>query len=555
MIDEPQSNLEDSGPAARDAPAAHRAGGAPADLQALLAALPAACQALYRVVRLAVDEIEDAVSWQLLYYPPDEIDLLTAALRRLAASIRRLPERLAPCLEQFPSEETRALTEPIRDEVEFYFRSVTHMVDKDLARLDEKLDHLAGRAGPPPEEVERLCELAADLKGKFSSAAMSATAALVAQGRWESLAVEPALFPEKAAEFRGSRELLTALRALFELLRELPERVPLGSIIERWRNGQRVDQYAFADLVVLRGHLGSLLREPVRRALYSGDYHQIRQREMHLAERVTELESIHRRSWAAAGPEAAALLSAELPRLEQLLAEIAALTDAQQLKALIGERAVARLRGRIGSEDGAAEPLVGLLAHDDLRLFVEMLVGAVQRRAALAADRADRADHITEAPSPGPVPPLAVPGPASAPRAAASPPPAPPAVRTPSEQATELVALRNSLRALHGPQNPRWNNFRMVLRMFARHGRLPDAMVGASLPFVEEFLTAVAPTLRRLAPYGGLTVELVERIEGTCRALMASPTGSGSGTDPAARSRLERLERFLEALETVISSG
>ncbi|MGE5234642.1 MAG: hypothetical protein ACM3OB_11075 [Acidobacteriota bacterium] len=546
MLDETHGNLD------YRAPEAHRADDPPAEMDRLLAALPAPCQALYRVVRAAVDEIEDAVSWQLLYYPPDEIDLLAAALRRLAASIRRLPERLAPCLEQFPSEESRALAEPVRDEVEFYFRSVTHMVDKDLARLDEKLDQLAGRASPPPEEVERLCELAADLKGKFSSAAMSATAALVAQGRWESLAVEPALFPEKAAEFRRSRELLAALRALFDLLRELPERVPLGAIIERWRYGQRVDQYAFADLVVLRGHLGSLLREPVRRALYSGDYHQIRQREVHLAERITELESIHRRSWSAAGPDAAALLSAELPRLEQLLSEIAALTDAQQLKALIGERAVARLRGRIGSQDGAAEPLVGLLAHDDLRLFVEMLVGAVQRRAALAADRADRADHIAEARNPVPVPPLAVPGPVSAPRLAASPSPA---ARSPSEQATELVALRNSLRALHGPQNPRWNNFRMVLRMFARHGRLPDAMVGASLPFVEEFLTTVAPTLRRLAPYGGLTVELVERIEGTCRALIASPTGSSSGTDPAARSRLERLERFLEALETVISSG
>lgn len=518
---------------------ADRPGTPPADFGALVAALPPPCRGLYDQIRTAVDELEATVSWELLYYPPDDTALLVERLQELVASIRRLPPRLASCLPGFASPEREASSEPLREEVEFYFDSVLHTVSKDRDRLQTLLDELAAPQAADAERIQRLCELAADLKGKFASSIMDATAALVSQGRWPSLRVEPILFPEKAEEICRSHELVAALRGLCTLLEELPQRVPLATIVARWRDGQRADQYAFADLVVLRGQLGALLGERARRALYSGDHHQIRLREVRLAERVGEIETLHRRCWGVPAGAAAALIAEQLPRLEQLACEIAALTDVEQLKSLIGEKAVAGLRGRVvPGRDEPSEPLVGLLAHDDLRLFFASLHAAVQRRAALAAG-----DRLSGGAAAAPAEPLPAPIPAA---------PTPSAAMPPAERAALLADLRDRVGVLESPLNPRWNDFRMVLRMLARHGRLPDAMTAASLPLVEELVADVTPRLRRLAPHGGLTADLVERIEETCRALLAEPLAAVSGE--ATRQRLERLQRFLAALETVLAS-
>ena len=192
---------------------------------------------LYLLVRDTVDELERVIGWGLLYYPPDDRGILAGRFDALAGCIRRLPARLKERVAAFPLEESGE-REPLRGEVEFYFESIGRMVDRDLERLEAANLRLASGELATAEDVERLCELAADLKGKFASAIMGATAALVALGRWQSFDAEVVLFPERAEDARLSRELATALRAIVDCLAELYERVPLARIVARWREGQ-----------------------------------------------------------------------------------------------------------------------------------------------------------------------------------------------------------------------------------------------------------------------------------------------------------------------------
>src|SRR5262249_48132849 len=148
-------------------------------------------------------------------------------------------------------------------------------------------------APPTPVEGQLLCELAADLKGKYTSSLMGAAANLIGEGVWDGVELEPVLFPEKAEEFRQTKELAVALREAIAAIRPLPEQIPSADLLERWQRGRRVDQYALADLATLRGKIGRLLRERSRRALYSGDYHQISRREVLLSARINELERLH----------------------------------------------------------------------------------------------------------------------------------------------------------------------------------------------------------------------------------------------------------------------
>ena len=90
----------------------------------------------------------------------------------------------------------------------------------------------------------------------------------------------------------------------------------------------------------------------------------------------------------------------------------------------------------------------------------------------------------------------------------------------------------------------------MVRRMFERHAGFLT-MLRASQPFIEELSSRRCYLdLRRLAPYRGLTVEHVERLEGTCHSLVTP--ADGSPLESAVQQRLERLQRFLDALRTVL---
>src|SRR5262249_40182723 len=173
----------------------------------------------------------------------------------------------------------------------------------------------------------------------------------------------------------------------------------LAALVERGRQGRRVDQYALADLPSLRGTIGRLLKERSRRALYSGDYHQISRREVHLSARINELERLHQQTWAAHPPGSPPDLAPVFARLVQLALEGAAVLDADLLKTILGGKKVDGLRGRAAAGkaakkepaatgDPGLDALVLLLAEDDLRIFFEMLLTAVQRRAALSVREA-----------------------------------------------------------------------------------------------------------------------------------------------------------------------
>jgi hypothetical protein len=528
----------------------------PADCAEVLTRIGAVKKAVYVLVRHCVDELERAAPWELLYYPPEDPDALLAMVGGLAVAIKAVPKKVDMLLRKLPAGDS-GTGEPAREDIGFLLHGIHRMVAHDIKRLEGTLAPVRDRgpdAPPTQDEGQRLCELSADLKGKYASALMGAAASLIGEGVWNSVELEPVLFPEKAEEFRCTRELIISLREAVAAIRQLPKQIPFAAVVERWRQEARVDQYALADLPSLRGKIGRILKESSRRALYSGDYHQISRREVLLSERINELERLHQQTWtapAAGAPPAFA-------RLVQLTLEMAAVLDADLLKGMIGEKKVNGLRGRAVSaasaaakgrppagDDDGLETLVPLLAEDDLRIFFEMLLTAVQRRASLTV-------REPEAPAPAPPPPTlqqprqqrAAP---RAPEPAAEPPLDPPIDPRPA-----LTRIDAVLQELQSPVNAHWNSFRMTQRLLEKHSRLPAAMFHAINPFLLEITGRLIPDLKGIAPYRGLTLEAVQRLETVCRELCRADPTPAELTDDIPR-KLERILRFLDALRSVVT--
>ncbi|HXT21788.1 MAG TPA: hypothetical protein VN923_13640, partial [Thermoanaerobaculia bacterium] len=248
-----------------------------------------------------------------------------------------------------------------------------------------------------PAQRNFLCEVAADLKGKYASALMGATASIVAEGTWSGVDVEPVLFPEKGEELRRNADLARAMRRTLDAIGELQDAVPFAELLERWRGGARVDPYALADFATFRGIFGRLLKRDLRRGFYSGDYHQIQRRELALSARMAALEALHQRTWSE--PAGAEGIAAGYGEMERLTLEIAAILDVELLEKLLGARAVKDLRIAAAAEGVAGEvmrggrkklaptlePLVPLLAGEDLKTFLSLLLGSVLKRASLAS--------------------------------------------------------------------------------------------------------------------------------------------------------------------------
>ncbi|HXT20727.1 MAG TPA: hypothetical protein VN923_08265, partial [Thermoanaerobaculia bacterium] len=370
----------------------------PSDRDSLLEQILPERQKLYRLVRRMLDELDEAAPWEQLYYPPDDGETFLGMTTALLGVVEQIPQRTRELVELLslaaPDEETRRTLE----EAEFYFAGIHSMCAHDLGRLRTLLAPHAAPDAPPLSPAQRnfLCEVAADLKGKYASALMGATASIVAEGTWTGVEVEPVLFPEKAEEFRRNVELVRALRRTLDAIGELQAAVPFGELLERWRAGARVDPYALADLATFRGILGRLLKRDLRRGFYSGDYHQIQRREAALAKRAAALEATHHRTW---GEPADAPGAAEAyAQLGGLTLEVAALLDVAVLEQLLGARAVKDLRMAASAEAAAhdegrkrrthlpaeLEPLVPLLAGEDLKSFLALLLGSVLKRASLA---------------------------------------------------------------------------------------------------------------------------------------------------------------------------
>ncbi|HKI86413.1 MAG TPA: hypothetical protein VKA53_06690, partial [Thermoanaerobaculia bacterium] len=347
---------------------------------------------IYQTVRRILDEVEAAAPWRLLYYPPDDAATFRQMVTALIEVVSAIPSRIADLLDRLQAEGWRDKSSLA--ETRFYFTGIHGMIERDLDRLDEKAAALLQGSGEASlERRQSLCELAADLKGKYSSALMGATASIVSGGRWNGVEVEPILFPEKAEEFSRNAILVQRLDEIVGLIRRLSAEVPFVELKRAWSEGRQVDLYALADLTVLRGQLGHLLQENHRRALYSGDYHEIRRRELRFSQVLNRLEAVHaeiwRRSGSRGGPEKA------YRELIVLLEQVAAMVDVEILRQLVGDRVVRDTRSKIeasasrGSAAASADHLVALLADDDMKMFLELLRGAVSRRASLLVSKSE----------------------------------------------------------------------------------------------------------------------------------------------------------------------
>jgi hypothetical protein len=272
-------------------------------------------------------------------------------------------------------------------------------------------------------------------------------------------------------------------------------------------------------------------------------------------------------------------LSPVYARLVQLTLEMAAVLDANILKSLIGEKAVNGLRGRavapkglpLRPDDDGLESLVPLLAEDDLRIFLEMLLTAVQRRASLGVRETAPAEappppapKALKAPKPPPAPPPPLPAfteelPAFTADELLSPlpddmiaMPPPPAPLPPLDPRAAVARIRAKLDEIQAPTHSHWNNFRLAQRMLEKHARLPGAMFHSINPFLQEIAVHLVPDLKAIAPHKGLTLEAVLRLETVCHELCDTDPSPTEMVSEVPR-KLERIVRFLDALRSVVS--
>jgi hypothetical protein len=297
---------------------------------------------------------------------------------------------------------------------------------------------------------------------------------------------------------------------------------------------------------------------------------------MLLSERVTELERLHLQTWTT--PQGAGDDPGEVyTRMVQLVMEIAAILDANLLKNLIGEKQVNGLRGRAVMAKGkpatphpaqGMDALVCLLAEDDLRIYFELLLGAVCRRASLsvppsapaAPDPAPAAPAVSTRArkSAAEVPPPALPAappasrsqPVRTPAAAPRPAPAAPVV----DQKAALARIDGILVDLMAPANPNLSAFKMTQRLLAKHARIPDSMFRSIYPYLEEVRDKLVPALRPIVPYQGITEDVVHRLETYCHDLLRVDPSLGPVREEISK-KMERLPRFLEAVRAVVPHG
>lgn len=593
-----------------------RLGPPPATREEILAQVGPARIAVYEMVRQCVDDFEKTAPWKLLYYPPEDPEAFLGFLTALIQLIQGIPKRAAGVLAKVPKV-PRSEDDPTREDVRFMFSGIHHMVAHELKRVESTLAPVRERGAVTGEERQLLCELSSDLKGKYASSMMGAAASLIAQGLWNGVEIEPVLFPEKAEEFRNTRELVDLLKEVQQAIKQTPELVPFAELLAGWQKGERADQYALADLPSLRGKIAKLLKERTRRALYSGDYHQISRREVLLSERINEMETLHQRTWSTTDHGAGQDLAPTYARLAQLILEVAAVLDVTILKELIGEKKVEGLRARVtsarmkpapsGSNPGAGlDSLIPLLAEDDLRIFLELLLGAVMRRASLTvtlrepepapappaplpvAAKAEepepappgailadiggmddwalpppkpapdwptdvKVDSWAPTPSPLPEPTVEMWTPSSSPVldwAQPEPEPAPVEAGPRPNLRPALKMVSDVLADLLAPANANLNAFKMTQRLLSKHARIPAAMFQSTQPYLKDVQERLVPVLREITPFRGITDEAVKKLEGYCQDLRRADVPPHLKEEIP--KKMERLVRFLEALRAAV---
>lgn len=504
-----------------------------ADVRTLLAQTSPRGRALYGLVRRLLDELEAAAPWSALYAPPVDSAELAAGLGEMLERIERVPAQVAAELAALAAADGSAAAREAIDEADFYFTTLHQMTAADRQRLGDALARLAPASVATRAEADQLCELAADLKGKYTSAIMGAAAALVGEGRWRGWEFETQLFPEKAEEAERNRRLLGGLEAIVRALRVVAGTFAWRPLLDSWRAARPVDRYALGDLVALRAHLLRLLTVANRRALYSGDYQQLRERESRLGARLRELEQLH-------------LLSLELPagggepgtaelyaRLGERLLEVAALVDVEIVRGEIGAASVQALRDDPAAATPEQEGLAALLAEEDLKTFLELLLGAVRKRASIA-QRAPEA-------------------PAAAAVRAEEEPAALVGTLSPAAGREFGARLFGALERLAGAEAPRFKAFVMVHKLQERLGSLPPALWHEVRPFLAALDGDLLPVLDGAAAAGAVPRAAVETLRGAVdRLARHDPTSAADA--PAAAADLGRVVRLVESLRAAAAA-
>ncbi len=383
----------------------------PPDCETLLAMVSPARRAIYELVRKILDEMEAAAPWESLYYPPDDavafLEMEIAFLR----VVEGIPAQVKVFTDRFSTVD--AEDQQVIDDARFFFPGIHDGVSGDLTKLRSKIRAFSVTAESialTSDERAFTCEITADLKGKYSSSIMGAAASLIAEGTWGGVEIEPILFPEKAEEFERNALLMETLTEVVDNITHLLEELPLAEVVRQWEARERVDQYALTALYSFLGNLGKLMKGKCRRALYSGDYHQIQKREGLLSLRINELTSLHNSSWGTGADPYRQDSEIPYEAMIQKATELAAILDVNILRKIIGERYVKdiltivtleRERENDEVEEGAKpwqsslrqhlpkhlHSLIPLLYDEDLQNYLSLLLGSVFKRASLVLQR------------------------------------------------------------------------------------------------------------------------------------------------------------------------
>lgn len=584
---------------------------------------------VYAMVRTVLDDLEAVAPWDGLYYPPTESAEFLGMETALVGMIDDIPQRVSALTRSLRGGEPSDDLTELLENLEFYFQGIQVSVASELEKLKAKLEGFCAEGAPPLSDVDRTftCEISADLKGKYTSSIMGAAASLIAEGLWTGIEIEPILFPEKADEFDRNEKLVETLSEVTESIGSFLDQVPLKELLVTWQQQRRVDQYALAPLYSLLGDLGKLMQVSSRRALYSGDYHQIRMRESLLSTRINRLTTLHNSTWGAEVEGVRVEQGALYPIMIRTAVELAAVLDVEILKQLVGGSLVKDLLVTVTLEKedesaGRMEPdrqasrreripaalrsLIPLLYDEDLKTFLELLLGSVLKRASLALQRESR----KPAPEPAPVavseellPSLELPeldlAPAPPPESeVAAPPPEPDqtfeelpslelpevdfspleaepsslveppvaedetvlSVRrvVPSTEPSQLPALEELLGVLQpllSRSGSQRKSFELVRRLLKQQRTIPAGLLHSMRPYLFEIMNQVIPKLkddaRLIDLHRAFGYELVEQ----CQVLWdqhLSPDAAGSNLPESMERLLDLLNRLVIAARSSI---
>ncbi len=567
---------------------------------------------IYSMVRTTLDDLEAVAPWSGLYYPPTDAAEFVSMETALVAMIQDIPVRVGALTRELQqdAEQDEASLELI-DNAEFYFHGIAVSVAPELAKLETKLEGFKADPGRlTADDRNFICELSADLKGKYTSSIMGAAASLIAEGLWHGVEIEPILFPEKAEEFDRNEKLVQRLSKVMETIHNFLDQVPLADLVASWQEGQRVDQYALAPLYSLLGDLGRLMQVESRRALYSGDYHQIQTREVLLSASIRELASLHSTTWGPAAEDAREESGAVYPAMVRQALELAAILDGEILKEIIGASAVKDLLFIVtmekedesaGRQDGEQRKLarrsrvsehlhtlIPLLYDEDLKTFLELLLGSVLKRASLTVQRQGAEPAAASSPvaqeqlePPELVPPellepVSEPTLPSAPAeidffdtpvggetGEATPPavqaedagtpatPSPPAVDEAAGRLEALESLLEVLQPLLSRASSNRKSFELVRRLLKQNRSIPAGLLQSMRPYLYEVMNQLIPQLRDEPRLGKVYAEYGASLFEHCGVLCDPRLAPDSGTVdvPAA------MEQVLDLLNRLAISA